>query len=70
MSESPPAAGTNLPSPARGRGAGVRVGASALALAIPTMIFYRHFRAKVDALVIEMEQQATKLVDVAHGERA
>ncbi len=41
-----------------------------IALAIPTMIFYRHFRAKVDALVIEMEQQATKLVDVAHGERA
>ena len=41
-----------------------------IALAIPTMIFYRHFRAKVDALVIEMEQQATKLVDLAHGERA
>ena len=33
------------------------------------MIFYRHFRAKVDALVVEMEQQATKLVDLAHGER-
>mgnify|MGYP000959957904 FL=1 len=41
-----------------------------IALAIPTMIFYRHFRAKVDALVVEMEQQATKLVDLAHGERA
>ena len=34
------------------------------------MIFYRHFRAKVDALVVEMEQQAIKLVDFAHGERA
>jgi biopolymer transport protein ExbB len=34
------------------------------------MIFYRHFRAKVDELVVEMEQQATKLVDVAHGDRA
>ena len=33
------------------------------------MIFYRHFRAKVDALVVEMEQQAIKLVDFAHGER-
>ena len=41
-----------------------------IALAIPTMIFYRHFRAKVDALVVEMEQQATKLVDLAHGERS
>jgi biopolymer transport protein ExbB len=41
-----------------------------LVVAIPAMIFYRHFRAKVDELVVEMEQQATKLVDVAHGDRA
>ncbi len=40
-----------------------------LIVAIPAMIFYRYFRAKVDELVIEMEQQATKLVDLAHGER-
>ena len=36
----------------------------------PALIFYRHFRAKVDALVVEMEQQAIKLVDFAHGEDA
>ena len=41
-----------------------------LIVAIPSMIFYRHFRAKVDALVVEMEQQAIKLVDFAHGERS
>ena len=40
-----------------------------LIVAIPSMIFYRHFRATVDGLVVEMEQQAIKLVDVAHGER-
>jgi len=40
-----------------------------LIVAIPAMIFYRYFRAKVDELVIAMEQQATKLVDLAHGER-
>ena len=40
-----------------------------LVVAIPAMIFYRHFRAKVDALVVEMEQQAIKLVDFAQGER-
>ena len=40
-----------------------------LIVAIPSMIFYRHFRAKVDALVVEMEQQAIKLVDFAHNER-
>ncbi len=40
-----------------------------LIIAIPAMIFYRHFRAFVDACVIEMEQQALKLVEVLHGER-
>jgi biopolymer transport protein ExbB len=38
-------------------------------VAIPSMIFYRYFRSKVDTLVVEMEQQAIKLVDFAHGER-
>ncbi|SCX59496.1 MotA/TolQ/ExbB proton channel family protein [Nitrosospira sp. Nsp1] len=38
-------------------------------VAIPSMMFYRHFRAKVDALVIEMELQALKLVEIVHGER-
>jgi biopolymer transport protein ExbB len=43
--------------------------AMGLIVAIPSMIFYRYFRAKVDALVVEMEQQAIKLVDFAHGDR-
>lgn len=38
-------------------------------IAIPAMIFYRHFRARVDSLVVDMEQQAIKLVEVSHGER-
>jgi biopolymer transport protein ExbB len=41
-----------------------------LIVAIPSMIFYRYFRAKVDGLTLEMEQQATKLVELAHGERS
>jgi biopolymer transport protein ExbB len=40
-----------------------------LIVAIPSMIFYRYFRAKVDKLVVEMEQQAVKLVEIVHGER-
>ncbi|MBI5007129.1 MAG: MotA/TolQ/ExbB proton channel family protein [Nitrosomonadales bacterium] len=40
-----------------------------LIVAIPSMIAYRHFRAQVDSLTIEMEQQAIKLVEVVHGER-
>jgi biopolymer transport protein ExbB len=40
-----------------------------LIVAVPSMIFYRHFRAQVDSLAIEMEQQAIKLVEIVHGER-
>jgi len=40
-----------------------------LVIAIPAMIFFRHFRGMVEGFVVEMEQQASKLVDVVHGER-
>ena len=43
--------------------------AMGLIVAIPAMIFYRYFRARVETLVIEMEQQAVKLVEIVHGER-
>ena len=40
-----------------------------LLIAIPALIFWRHFRALVDTYVVDMEQQAVKLVEVVHGER-
>ena len=40
-----------------------------LVVAVPSMIFYRYFRAKVDAMLVDMELQALKLVEVIHGER-
>jgi len=40
-----------------------------LIVAIPSMIFYRHFRSQVDSLTMEMEQQAIKLVAIVHGQR-
>ena len=40
-----------------------------LVVAVPSMIFYRYFRAKVDTLLIDMELQALKLVEIIHGER-
>ncbi|MDD4963128.1 MAG: MotA/TolQ/ExbB proton channel family protein [Gallionella sp.] len=40
-----------------------------LIVAIPSMIAYRHFRAQVDSLTVEMEQQAIKLVEIVHGQR-
>jgi biopolymer transport protein ExbB len=38
-------------------------------VAIPSLIFYRHFRNKVDTLVVDMETQAIKLVEIVHGQR-
>jgi biopolymer transport protein ExbB len=64
------AAGSNPIQLAHGISIALYNTAFGLVVAIPAMIFYRHFRATVDALVVEMEQQATKLVDLAHGERA
>jgi biopolymer transport protein ExbB len=43
--------------------------AAGLFVAIPTLIFYRYFRGKVDALVLKMEEEALKIVDVMHGDR-
>ena len=40
-----------------------------IGVAIPAVIFYRHFRHRVDVLVIEMESQAIKLIEILHGER-
>ena len=40
-----------------------------LIIAIPGMIFWRHFRALVNGFVIEMQQQAVRLVEVLNNER-
>jgi biopolymer transport protein ExbB len=40
-----------------------------IAIAIPSLVFYRHYKNKVDTLVVEMELRASKLVDLLHGER-
>lgn len=43
--------------------------AAGLSVAIPSLIFVRYFRRKVDGLVVGMEQEAIKLVEVMHGQR-
>jgi biopolymer transport protein ExbB len=43
--------------------------AGGIVVAVPAMIAYRFFRSKIDNLVIEMEQQAIKLVEVINGKR-
>ena len=43
--------------------------AAGLSVAIPTLMFYRYFNGKVEKLVIAMEQEALKMVEVMQGER-
>ncbi|QKJ67936.1 MotA/TolQ/ExbB proton channel family protein [Deefgea piscis] len=38
-------------------------------VAVPALMFYRYFASKVDDFIVEMEQQAIKLVEIVHGER-
>jgi biopolymer transport protein ExbB len=40
--------------------------AAGLVVAIPTLMFYRYFRTKVDGMIIEMERQAVQLVELVH----
>jgi biopolymer transport protein ExbB len=43
--------------------------AAGLFVAIPALMFYRFFLRRVDDLIIAMEQEATKLIEIMHGER-
>jgi len=40
-----------------------------IGIAVPSLILYRHFKNRSRAWSVEMEEQASKLVDIVHGER-
>jgi biopolymer transport protein ExbB len=61
--------GTNPQQLAHGISIALYNTAFGIGIAIPALIFYRHYRNKVDGLVVDMEQQAAKLIDLVHGER-
>ncbi len=65
-----PTGGTNPQQLAHGISIALYNAAFGIAIAIPALIFYRHFRNKVDGLVVDMEIAAAKLVDTIHGDRA
>lgn len=44
--------------------------AAGLTVAIVSLIFYRYFRRKVDSIVVVMEREAIKMVDVLHKNRS
>ncbi|MEH6504280.1 MAG: MotA/TolQ/ExbB proton channel family protein [Cycloclasticus sp.] len=43
--------------------------AAGLTVAIPTLMFYRYFRGRVDELVIKMEDEAVRMLEMMHGDR-
>ena len=43
--------------------------ASGLTVAIPAMIFYRHFERLIEGMVVDLEQQATRLVDAVFSDK-
>ena len=43
--------------------------ASGMTVAIPSLMFYRYFRGRVDELVIKMEDEAIQMVEMMSGER-
>jgi len=43
--------------------------AAGLSVAIPSVIFHRYFRGKVNELVVDMEEESLKLVDVLHSKK-
>jgi biopolymer transport protein ExbB len=43
--------------------------AAGLTVAIVSLVFYRYFRRKVDGIVVIMEREAIKMVDVLHTNR-
>lgn len=40
--------------------------AAGLSVAIPSLIGYRYYRSRVDALVVDMEKEAIKLIEALH----
>jgi len=61
--------GTNPQQLAHGISIALYNTAFGIAIAIPSLIFYRHYKNKVDIFIVEMELLASKLVDTIHGER-
>ena len=43
--------------------------AAGLSVAIPSLMFHRYFQGRVNELVIQMEEEALKLIEIMHGER-
>ena len=61
--------GTNPQQLAHGISIALYNTAFGIGIAVPSLIFYRHFRNKVDGFIVRMEQEAARLADIVHGKR-
>ncbi len=64
-----PTGGSNPAQLAHGISIALYNTAMVIGIAVPALIFYRHYKSKVETYVVEMEVAAAKLVDILHGER-
>ncbi|TAK40026.1 MAG: MotA/TolQ/ExbB proton channel family protein [Betaproteobacteria bacterium] len=62
--------GTNPQQLAHGISIALYNTAFGIGIAVPSLIFYRHFRNKVDGFIVQMEQEAARLADIVHGKRS
>ena len=65
-----PTGGSNPAALAHGISVALYNTAFGIIVAVPALMFYRFYRNLVDGYIVEMEQQAVKLVEVVHGERS
>ena len=62
------ASGTNPLQLARGISIALYNTGFGLLIAMPTLVFYRHFRALVESFLVDMEMQAAKLIEVVNSQ--
>ena len=60
---------TNTASLASGIGKALITTAAGLIVAIPAVFFHRYLLRRIDEIVVSMEQEAIKLVEVVQGDR-
>ena len=41
--------------------------AAGLAVAIPALVMHRHYMARIESIVVDLEREAIKLVDALHS---
>lgn len=57
----------NAPALAGGISEALATTAAGLAVAIPSLVMHRHYSARIESIVVDLEREAIKLVDALHS---